>query len=250
MTTLRRHLALMSALTLAAVPSGWMAGGSAPIPSVQAAQTDESQRPIYTPPKKLVPRARVGGELRGTDGADPEVQPLAPDHVGFTVERSPTVNWYLSKPTTRKITFTLTDSRLIRPLYDSHIPTPKQEGIHAVHLKDLGISLEPEVQYRWYVSIERDPESRSKDIVAGGMIERCEIGNCLVEGARLSCTMQSVIENARNGLWYDAMACLCSLVDTTPADITLRRLRAQLLRDIGLPGVAEWDLRSIQSLGR
>jgi hypothetical protein len=58
-------------------------------------QTEETQTPLYTPPKKLVPRARVGGTLRGTDGKDPEIVALVPDHVGMTVKQTPTLNWFL-----------------------------------------------------------------------------------------------------------------------------------------------------------
>jgi hypothetical protein len=232
-------------------PAVWTLAASDQPTTVQPTQADESEQHLYAPPKKLIPRARVGGEMRGTDGSDPEVQPLAPDHVGFTVEKAPTINWFLSKPTTHRVTFTLTDSRVIRPVFEGPIPTPKEPGIHAIRLKDLGLTLETDVQYRWYVSVERDHDSRSRDIVAGGVIERCELTECLQDRpTRLSCSMQSVKDNAKNGLWYDAMACLCGLIDLTPTDIQLRKLRITLLRDIGLSGVAEWDQRAIQSLTR
>jgi hypothetical protein len=229
---------------VAVVPVGQIVAGS---DQPKGTPPDGSPGHLYTPPKKLVPRARVGGEVRGTDGTDPEVAPLAPDHVAFTVDKTPTVNWFLSKPTSHKVMFTFTDISLVRPLYDGPIPTPKDAGIHAVRLKDLGLSLETEVQYRWYVSVQRDPDSPSRDIVAGGMIERCDYVLC---EPRFECNVQSVLDNARNGLWYDAMACLCSLIDASPREIQLRRIRAQLLRDVGLNSVADWDLRTIQSLNR
>jgi hypothetical protein len=46
------------------------------------------------------------------------------------------------------------------------------------------------------------------------------------------------------------MGCLCNLIDANPKDDKLRRLRARLLRDVGLNGVAEWDLRSLQNILR
>jgi len=51
-------------------------------------------------------------------------------------------------------------------------------------------------------------------------------------------------------LWYDAMGCLCNLIDADPKNDKLRRLRARLLKDVGLNGVAEWDLRSLQTSTR
>lgn len=217
--------------------------------AASAAQaSDELSQPLYAPPKKFTPRARVGGDMRGTDGTDPEVKALVPDHVGYTVKEMPSLNWFLSKSTPHEVRFTLRDDRSPRAFQEKALPTPKQPGIYTINLKELGLVLEPNVQYRWFVSILQDNDSHSKDIVAGGVIERCELSDCLVTfDARLPCTEQNVIENARQGLWYDAMGCLCHLIDENPKDAQLRRLRARLLKDVGLNGVAEWDLRSIQS---
>jgi hypothetical protein len=216
--------------------------------AVQTGQTEDSQFPVYTPPKKLTPRARVGGTLRGTEGTNPEFVALVPDHVGMTVKQTPTLNWFLSKPTTYPIQFTLNDIQKVQPLYEGVLPPPKQAGVQSIDLKALGITLEPNVQYKWFVSARPNTSSHSEDIVAGGMIERCEINDCLITiGPVLTCDQPSVTFNAKHGLWYDAMACLCNLIDANPGDPSLRRLRAELLRAVGLHGVADWDLRSIQS---
>jgi hypothetical protein len=212
---------------------------------------DDASMPIYTPPKKFSPRARVGGQLRGTDGSDPEIQAIVPDHVALTVKKTPSLNWYLSKPTKYEIRFTLVDARLIKPVHEGPLVSPKEAGIYTIDLKQLGLVLEPDVQYRWYVSAIRDPKSSAQDIVAGGVIERCELSDCIiVTPVDLTCNQEGVRFNARNGFWYDAMSCLCSLIDANPTDASLRRQRAGLLRQVGLYGVADWDLRSIQSTGR
>lgn len=218
------------------------------LPAAPPANTpDELSQPIYSPPKRFTPRARVGGEYRGTDGKDPEVRALVPDHVALTSKKTPSLNWFLSKPTTYEIVFTLMDTRYIKPVHEAPIPTPKKEGIYSIDLKSMGLTLEPEVQYRWYISVIRDSDSHASDIVAGGMIERCEFSACVAEFSPvLTCSsVDDVTKNARAGLWYDAMGCLCSLIDQSPKDEKLRRLRARLLKDVGLNGVAEWDLRSL-----
>lgn len=218
---------------------------------VTGSAASEETPPLYTPPRKLVPRARVGGTLRGTDGNDPEIQALVPDHVGLTVNRTPVLNWFLSKMTSYPIRFTLVDNRSIKPLHEAPLPPPTHAGFQAIRLNDLGLSLEPDVQYRWYVSVVRNPDSPSQDIVAGGVIERCEFNACLVEARpQLTCSTQSVLDNASQGFWYDAMACLCTLIDASPNDAPLRRIRAALLKQVGLHGVAEWDLQSLSTLGR
>ena len=218
-------------------------------PSVtQAGPKEDVSLPFYQPPKKLMPRARVGGGLRGTDGNDPVLVALVPDHVGLTVKKTPVLNWFLSKATTYPLKFTLINIGSVTPLHEGVIPTPTHAGIQSINLKDWGLILEPDVQYRWYISAVRNPDSPSQDIVAGGVIERCEFNTCLVEmQVELTCDQQSVGRNASRGFWYDAMACLCELIDATPSDQSLRRQRAALLNQIGLSAVAEWDLRSIQA---
>ncbi|TKB71165.1 MAG: DUF928 domain-containing protein [Nitrospira sp.] len=212
----------------------------------QSGPKEDAPLPLYQPPKKLTPRARVGGGLRGTDGSDPVLVALVPDHVGLTAKKSPVLNWFLSKPTTYPLKFTLIDIRSVKPLHEGPIPTPDHAGVQSIDLNDWNLALEPDVQYRWYISAIRNPDSPSQDLVAGGVIERCEFSACLVEmEVDLSCDRQSVLRNAMRGFWYDAMACLCQLIDSNPADQALRRQRASLLNQIGLSTVAQWDLRSI-----
>ncbi len=215
----------------------------------EANPSDEFSQRLYSPPKTFTPRARVGGAMRGTDGKDPELQALVPDHVALTTKKTPLLSWYLSKSTTFDIVFTLVDTRYIKPVHEGRISVPKTEGIHSIDLKSLGLSLEPDVQYRWYISVIRDANSHAPDIVAGGMIERCEFSACVTEmNPVLTCASpDDVMKNARAGLWYDAMGCLCNLIDSNPKDAKLRRLRARLLKDVGLAAVAEWDLRMIET---
>jgi hypothetical protein len=213
--------------------------------------SEELSKPLYTPPKKLAPRARVGGDVRGTDGADPEVILLVPDHVGYTIQQTPAVNWFLSKSTGHQVRFTLRDDRSTRSFKEITIPTPREPGIYTINLKELGLVLEPNVQYRLFVSVIRDPQSPSKDIVTGGIIERCELSECVEPmGAKLTCSLDTVHENAKAGFWYDAMGCLCNLIDADPKNEKLIRLRARLLKDVGLNGVADWELRRLQSASR
>ena len=88
----------------------------------------------------------------------------------------------------------------------------------------------------------KDENSPSRDIVTGGMIERCEFSECMVLGATTTCTQEAVRTSAATGFWYDAMACLCDLITSDPGDTGLRKQRAALLKQVGLYDVAEWDL--------
>ncbi len=202
----------------------------------------EPTMPTYHAPQQPTPRARIAGNLRGSDGEDPAIAALVPDHVGYTAKQRPALNWFLSKSTALPIRFTLIDERSIRALVEQVITPPKQAGVYAVKLEDLGFPLQENVQYRWYISVIKDADSPSRDIVTGGMIERCEFSECLVLGAMTTCTKEAVMVSADKGFWYDAMACLSELIESDPADATLHKQRAALLKQVGLHEVAEWDL--------
>jgi Domain of Unknown Function (DUF928) len=236
----------MSLLLTVAGPPLLVAADTSATP--RTTQQEELQLPVYTPPKKLTPRARVGGALRGTDGSEPEIVALVPDHVGLTVKQTPTLNWYLSRSTVYPLRFTLNDTQKILPVYEGSLPSPAHAGVQSIDLKALGVLLEPNVQYRWFVSASPNLDSPSRDIVAGGMIERCEFNECLTTtSVNLTCDRESVRTNALIGFWYDAMGCVCSLIEKDQKDASLRRLRAALLRQVGLNVVADEDLKSIQT---
>jgi hypothetical protein len=202
----------------------------------------EPEMPTYQAPRHITPRARIGGGLRGGMGEDPAVSALVPDHVGITIKQHPALNWFLSKHTSLPIRFTLTDERSIRALVEQSITTPNHAGVHAIQLSDFGFALEANVQYRWYISVIKDLDSPSRDIVTGGMIERCEFSECLALDATTTCNRDAVMINASKGFWYDAMSCLCDLIDKNPEDTGLHKQRAALLKQVGLHDVAEWDL--------
>jgi hypothetical protein len=237
---------ILAALVL---PTAWNPVEDAlSLPFLQRAQAAEvpaaSDLPVYKPRRDSLPRARVGGVVRGLEGKDPVVAPLCPDHVGFTEKKEPTLYWYLSKTTTLPIVFTLVDSRAIRPMAEVRIPPPSAPGIQVIRLKEYGLSLTPDVQYKWFVSLVRDPGSPSSDVVAGGIIERVDPVESLMLRPHCADPMDAVCMYAQNGLWYDALAAVSELIDSAPKDCALRRKRAFLLQQVGLPQIAEYDLKS------
>ena len=86
------------------------------------------------------------------------------------------MNMPIVRPT---ITFILKDSRSKKPILEIKLPSSilaeKNETCLCINLKDYGIELEPGVLYRW-----RLWNSRSLNIVAGGLIQRCGFNDCLM----------------------------------------------------------------------
>jgi hypothetical protein len=223
-------------------------GGEDTLPSpMPIEQLDKNQTnalpsavmPCYQPPKGAQPGGRL--KERGRSGKLlPVVQVLAPNHVGVTLHKQPTLYWYISKPSTYPIEFTLVDSRKILPIIETRLPSPVEAGIQAIRLKDFGITLDVEVPYRWFVAVVVDESNPTKDITAGAIIERVSF----IEGIVIhSANEEDPAALAKDGLWYDAIKAISSKIEASPKDPFYRQQRASLLEQVGLPDIAEYDLR-------
>ena len=200
--------------------------------------------PVYVPPARGAPGGRRGGAGRGPGDDGVMVSALAPDHTGLTGQEQPTLYWYVSKPTKAQIEFTLMDERSIHPRLEVRIGPPIAGGIQQVRLTDFGIRLEPGVKYEWTVAVVLDPARRSRDILAGGVIEHlalpAEVSQQLSAGEKT----QAAYIYARAGYWYDAVAALSEWIEVTPNDPGLRKQRAALLEQVDLLEVAAFDKRA------
>ena len=161
-------------------------------------------------------------------------------HPMVTIKKYPSICWILRNrpPVDATMTFTLMDSRSIKPVLEVQLPhsiqTEQNETCDCVNLKDYDIQLEPDIQYRWYISIVQNPELHSRDVVFGGLIERCAEEDCQTREMPSQCDRDLVRRLAIRGFWYDSISCLCDLIKSSPDDETLRRMLDALMRQVGL----------------
>lgn len=218
------------------------AQSTGPPPSDARAQTGPTvpagSAPIYKPPLRGAPGGRVGGGTRGGDQTF-TLSVLAPNHTALTLQEQPTLYWFVSKPITTPVVFTLSDDG-DKPLVEQTLAPPFERGIHRLSLADFGAMLRVGKQYRWFVSLVGDPKRRSRDVLAGATIERA------AEPDRAEPGPADAGEQARlyaaAGQWYDAIAALSRLIERHPAEANYRSQRAALLQQIGLAEIAEFDL--------
>jgi hypothetical protein len=202
--------------------------------------------PEYIPPVRSAPGGRVGGSTRGP-GTPPTLSALAPDHTGLTIQEQPSLYWYLSKPTSYPIEFTIIDDRAIQPLIERRLSGSLQPGMQRVRLAEYGLRLSVGVLYRWSVALVVDPDNRSRDVIAGGAIERIAPPTELRAKLARAGKTRAPYLYAQAGLWYEALAAISDLIDAAPNDQVLRQERASLLEQVGLPQIAELDLRPRRS---
>jgi len=216
-----------------------------PASSVSAQDTKAASKapatvsaPVYKPPMRGTPAGRVGGGTRGA-GREFVLSALAPDHSGLTLREQPSLYWFISDQTTLPVELTVIDPRTNRPVLETRLPSPVTAGIHVVRLADFGIRLAPGVTYQWFIAVIPDAARRSRDILAGGSIERIEPPQALPVKLGQATKDELPAIYAEAGIWYDALASISELIDAAPSDQALRRQRAALISQIGLSGVAE-----------
>ena len=205
--------------------------GSSPAPS----------RLFYKPPANAgnLP-TRVSGGARG-QGADASLLALVPDHVALTTQAQPSLFWFQSKPTKAKFELTVVEPKKPKPLLSLTSPDADQAGIHRIKLAKYKVELQPDVAYEWSVAIVSDPENRSKDVIAKGVIKRINPPADLATRVEKGDDVERASAYAQAGIWYDALDAISNAIDAHPDDASLREQRATLLSQVGLSQAAALD---------
>lgn len=200
---------------------------------------------LYQPPRGLgAPSAgrRVGGGTRGTNKSIPILSVLAPAHTGLTIREQPDLYWFASEVVTNPVELTLTLEKGDTPLLEKRLQVPTHAGVQRVRLSDYGVKLIPGERYNWSIALVLDPKRRSKDVIAVGAIERVERANIDPAALAAAPTTDSFYRFAADGLWYDAVMTISELIESAPADPALRKHRAELLDQVDLSEVGNFDL--------
>lgn len=209
-----------------------------PATSTQGEKKPAPTTPVYTPPRRDAPRGRIGGGTRGPGDSLLGLYVLAPDHTGLTVQDQPEFYWHLSEATEYPIEFTLIEESAISPVVEAQIPSPDRTGIQRIQLSTYRVGLKDNAEYRWFVAVVADPNSRSKDILAGGFIEKIKTSDALRTRLAQGQDDWAPYVYAEEGIWYDALAAISKLIDAAPNDAALRRQRTELLEQVGLQEIS------------
>ncbi len=208
-----------------------------PTDSVASVAIDRPEGlPVYTPPRRGAPKTRVGGGTRSLSTvthAGDVLTVLSPPQTGRTQQAQPTLYWFLSGTDAGPFEFVLTTADAVAPLRRVRINGPLSAGIHRVSLRDENVVLDDGVEYQWSVAIVRDPERRSRDLVAIGTLERV-VASSTPDGA------EAVFALAERGLWYDALQQVEEMIAQSSGDARLREYRAALLDQAELVQVAQY----------
>ena len=199
------------------------------------------------PPARLRSASPAGS--RGTGDSTITLDVLAPDDVGQTTQEQPSLFWYQSKPATAKFELTLLQENKIKPLVQVTAERSLSAGIQRLRLADHGVKLSPGVEYQWVVALITDPENRSRDLVASGMIKRVDPSADLQKSIAAASPASLPAVYAEAGIWYDALSSLSDRIEADPNNKALQESRADLLRQGGLKAAATFSVAATSNRG-
>lgn len=205
------------------------AGASSPAPRAEGRASTEPEQ--TTPPEPEAPREvvllaaldalppaayrrpGVAGDVAwmrqfGAIRSGGEEQPVslrAPtDHVGLSLERSPTLWYRLAEPTARPLQITVTTADAIEPLLRVELPGPHAAGLHAIDLADHDVTLAPGVDHRWFVSLVLDPRRPARNPVAAGALRVLPVDDPRRAAIEAAPPEERGHRLAEQGVFYDA----------------------------------------------
>jgi len=161
----------------------------------------------YNPPNLGAPRRTTGTGSRGCNAAslsDVTLSLAAPnDHIGLTVDSTPTFYWTVEGEVSAPIEFTLVQDGNPSPVFVKRFDASEvKAGMMSVTLP-ADHELSTNETYRWTVAVVCNANRRSSDVFAQSWVQRISIPNSSMGAVTAEHYGQA-------GLWYDALAALSS----------------------------------------
>jgi hypothetical protein len=188
----------------------------------------------FRPPATGAPSVRLTGGSRGSGQDALKLDVLAPDDIGLTTQEQPSLFWFQSKPADARFELTLLQENKVKPLVQVTIERSAKAGIQRLKLSDHGAKLVAGVEYQWVVALITDPDNRSTDIVASGVIKRIEPSEQLKNQLREARPAALPGIYAEAGIWYDSLGALSDQIEAQPDSTELQAIRDDLLNQVGL----------------
>lgn len=192
-----------------------------------------------------LPGRRIGGGTRGECSLNTHrLTALVPENnLGLTQSARPKLFFYLPPTSTSTlIEFVLQDEKN-NVIYEKNFTTSGAKGIISVSTPVLTSGK----NYRWFLSIVCNPQSREHDITVDGWIKRVVLDIKTVQLLERTTPINQVNFYINKGLWQDAVATLAELMFKQPNDSKLSATWSQLLRSIKLDAIAQEPLLNIES---
>ncbi|MDD5248398.1 MAG: DUF928 domain-containing protein [Rhodocyclaceae bacterium] len=188
----------------------------------------------YRPPLRGAPAKRVGGATRGLFEAKSPVTIIAPNHVGLTIRNQPTLYWHVAQIPAGQVVFRLIAQDTATIVDERILPDSACTGFYRLNFAAAGLTLKPEVTYRWQIAIApAQPDAR--ELIAGGAI-RYATSAAPPAGLGSQTPSERQRSLAGAGIWYDVVDEFMNQLKASPADTAPAAGFGDLLGQVGIPG--------------
>lgn len=192
--------------------------------------------PVRFVPRVGLPAGRIGGGRRGATAGPAQPSALAPTNVGLTLERQPSLYWFLPAPSASGVRIDVNDLDAARTVLSTTVRGPLRAGVHVLRLGAKGVRLATDRNYQWLLTpVGADAPT------SGGIVRRVASDAELRTNLAQATPAEKLRVLAAAGIWHDALDLLSRSIAASPADAQLRRTRADLLEQQGLSDAAAWD---------
>ncbi len=182
------------------------------------AALDDMPLPDYASPQGTSSAAwmRQFGPVRSGTSAT-RIETRAPsDHTGLTLAASPRLWWWIADTTDLPLQLTVVDEEAIEPLLRLTLRGPHAAGLHSLDLAAHDVVLKPGIDYRWFVSLQVDPNRPSRNPVSAGGLRVVDGGDERRSAVREATASARGHRLAELGIWYDAFDFFASLAEANP----------------------------------
>jgi hypothetical protein len=215
-------------------------GNSAP----QQASGGASRGNLFTPARgNTTPQQASGGASRtGTYYLNPSIvgatMPAAliglmpQSYYGTTVSERPTVMVYLPASNAEEAVFSIKDEAG-NTQHQMTIPVAGKSGIIAVKLPADAPALAVSKNYQWFLALKIDGQLSPSTPYVDGWIQRIQPSGELLRAMQQQDVLKQAEALGKNGVWYDCVATLATLV-SQPNNPTILKQWEELLSSVNL----------------
>jgi hypothetical protein len=133
-------------------------------------------------------------------------------------------------------------------IYETTLKTNNAAGVMSVSIPaNKKVSpLEAGKNYRWSIALICDPDDRSIDMVARGIVRRVELSADILRELDAADPRQKTVIYAENGIWQDALGTLAAARRANPNDTDLAADWESLLDSVKLGEIAAEPILPIE----
>jgi Domain of Unknown Function (DUF928) len=211
----------------------------------------------FEPPAREAPKRTTGGGsrdegqclLKTSSKTNALVSPLLPHtNLGLTLKARPTIFVYIPKTSARKAFFSLQDEENNHH-HQMSVQLPSHGGVIGIQLPQDAPPLQVGKHYKWSLVTICGQTLEPDNPQVTGWVRRVT-PDASLPALNSTDSLESVVQLAKKGVWYDTLSILAQLRQERPNDANLAKHWYELLTSVGLGAIATEPVVIVEDPGQ